>query len=1400
MFNPVSTYRIQFHKDFTFNDLEKIIPYLVNLGVKTLYASPIFKAVPGSTHGYDGVDPLTINPEIGTLEQLKSISKTLNQNGITWLQDIVPNHMAFHQDNVWLMDLLAKGPLSRYRNYFDQSLADETLFKGPIMVPFLGNDLDEVIDNGELSIAYNNGFTFKYAEQLWPLNLKTVAHILEANETEATDAIKQLLQQIKQANEIADADAYAKANDEIGLQITSLVKNKGFDNYLQTCLQKVNADKDRLKALAGQQYYRLCNWQETDKQINFRRFFTVNGLICLNIQREEVFNHVHELVSELLNEGIIQGVRIDHIDGLFDPSQYLQRLRVLAGDETYIVVEKILEPGEELPQSWPIQGSTGYDFLAIVNNLFTNQKSEQAFTLFYKNITANDKSVTKQIQSKKELILTEHMNGELENLTRLFLSSGLVGNDDLQKYNVDDIKQAIGRLLIEFPVYRFYGNSFPLDKQESDRLARIFKKIKKHQPDLLTAIELLEKVFLEWRENADDIYKQNALQFYQRCMQFTGPLMAKGVEDTLMYTYNRFIDHNEVGDSPDAFGLSVKEFHETMQARQQQWPYAMNATATHDTKRGEGVRARLNVLTSIPDEWLQTVSEWQQMNRDLKTSGAPDDNDEYFIYQTLIGSCPMPGQDENDFGARLNEYLEKMLREAKRHSNWAEPNEDYENGVKQFAAALLDKTRPFWDKFVTFHQKVSDLGIVNSLAQATLKLTCPGVPDIYQGTELWDLSLVDPDNRRPVDYQIRERLLSELNTDEPELSTVWADRFNGQIKLWLVNKLLELRKKYPKLFSKGQYISLQVKGDYKDSVIAFARARKNTWAVIVVPLDVAEIYTGQPAINWSNTRVILPANAPADWENMLTGDTGAHQRELNLQDVTQQVPLAVLKLQRPKSNRSAGILMHVTSLPSLFGIGDFGPQARHFADVLHRSYQKYWQILPLNPTEPADAHSPYSSYSSQAGNTLLISPELLADDGLLTQDDLKLQYQTETNRVDFEETIHTKTALFNLAWDNFKNDATHVLQAPFAEFCNNEAHWLDDFALYIVLKQHHNNNPWHAWPNEYRLRDGNAISSFTEQHQEALQKVKWLQYIFAKQWNALKAYCNQLDIKLFGDLPFYISYDSVDVWANPQIFSLDEDSKLVSVSGVPPDYFNEEGQRWGMPVFKWDKLKETNYGWWIQRIRKNLEWFDLLRLDHFRAFASYWDIPAEETTAINGQWVTGPGDDFFAALKNEFGKLPFVAEDLGDIDEPVFKLRDNFKLPGMKVLQFAFGDDLPQSGYAPHHHAENYFVYTGTHDNNTTLGWYRKDAGATVHKHLKQYTGIKVDEKNINEVLIKTALASVCKTAVVPIQDWLNLDETSRMNTPAGDGENWTWRLTTEQLLAIPEKKIKKWMLMYDRI
>jgi 4-alpha-glucanotransferase len=494
-------------------------------------------------------------------------------------------------------------------------------------------------------------------------------------------------------------------------------------------------------------------------------------------------------------------------------------------------------------------------------------------------------------------------------------------------------------------------------------------------------------------------------------------------------------------------------------------------------------------------------------------------------------------------------------------------------------------------------------------------------------------------------------------------------------------------------------------------------------------------------------------------------------------------------------SRSAGILMHITSLPSAFGIGDLGPEAKVFADFLHRSGQKYWQILPLNATDV----SPYSAHSGFAGNTTLISPELLVKAGFLYKNDIEQYRLPCKSEVDFKEAEKIRAVLLKMAYTKFCEIKSPSMEKQFAEFRKQETYWLHDFAMYTLLKKIYKGAAWALWPDKFKLRDVNTLDEFSKKHKEDLEEIKWQQYIFNNQWKELKAYCNNKDIQMFGDLPIYVSYDSVDVWANAEVFNLDKKGNMVGVAGVPPDYFSETGQLWGMPVFRWEVLKKENYSWWVQRVGKNIALYDLIRLDHFRAFADFWEVPAKSVTAINGKWKPGPGLDFFKVIHEKFGSLPFVAEDLGEMDKIVFDLRDALDLPGMKVLQFAFGEDMPHSTHIPHNHRENFVAYTGTHDNNTTVGWFRQDAGKIEKKHLSKYSGKKVTDKNVHLVLGSLAYASVAKLCIVPMQDVLGLDEKSRFNTPGSIVGNWQWRLTPEKLTQKVANQLKQWVHVYKR-
>jgi malto-oligosyltrehalose synthase/4-alpha-glucanotransferase len=1403
VYNPISTYRIQFHKGFNFESFIQSIEYFKRLGVKTIYASPIFKAVPGSNHGYDGLNPHEINAEIGSRQQLKEIVDKLKEDEMGWLQDIVPNHMAFHPANEWLMDVLEKGKRSTWAYFFDIDWENK-ICEGKLMVPFLGVLPDEAISKKELELIYENRrLGIKYFDSFYPLGVDSYFSVIGSPEEKMPHYLRQTLVQMQEVVQTEDLDLFYNRWEEFLLQFSSLMQDTDIRQHIDQCLEKINSDPSLFKKLNDEQHYWLCNWQETDRRINYRRFFTVNGLICVNMQDNNVFDYYHQFIRSFTEEGLFNGLRIDHVDGLYDPENYLQRLRSAAGERIFITIEKILQPGERLPAQWATEGTTGYDFLALVNNLFTSKKAEEKFTSFYEEITGNFQPVYEQLLEKKAFILYHHMGGELDNLHQLLVS--IVDRKLLSAIYPGDLKEAIGEFLVHCPVYRFYGSSIPFSNEEMAAVEDVLLNTRRNGKASAEAVDLLRKLFLEKPHEGNEEFNKKLLHFYKRCMQFTGALMAKGLEDTLMYTYNRFIGHNDVGGSPFLFGITKDEFHAAMTERQRTWPMTLNTTATHDTKRGEDARARLNVLTELADEWIDKVREWQQTNQPFKKNIAPDVNEEYFIYQTLFGIWPMPGCENDNLGDRVKEYLQKALREAKTNSSWTEADEEHENAVKDFAGKLIAE-RSFQESFSSFYNRAVDFGIVNSLAQLVLKFTCPGIPDVYQGCELWDLNLVDPDNRRPVDFSLRMKLLDEIEgagEKKDRVKELWNQRYDGRIKLWLTNKLLKLRKEQGDLFQEAEYVPLKLSGAYADHVLAFARQYRQKWIVVAVPLHSAELCRQQQAtdffsIDWKDTRISLPARLKQKAEDIFLDGEWNVGKALLIKDLFAQLPLSVLKIESFESQRKAGILLPVSSLPSEFGIGDLGPEAYAFADLLNRSAQKTWQLLPLNPVDATQGYSPYSSISSAAGNVLLISPELLVNEGLLDKKDIEPFHLPKNSKVDYGLAAKAKDEIFLKLWSNVKRNKKHHLWREFRDFSAKEADWLNDFALFLVIKEQQQGKPWFEWPQELKKRNDGVLQSVFKEQKDNLEKIKFLQFIFRKQWLDLKYYCNNKGIEIIGDLPIYVSYDSVDLWSHPEIFSLDSEGKLLEVAGTPPDAFSSEGQLWGMPLFDWDVLKKTNYKWWIERLKRNKLLFDLVRLDHFRAFSAYWAVPASESSSKNGKWKQGPGAGFFETVKKELGQLSFIAEDLGDIDEAVIELREKFNFPGMKVLQFAFDDNMPDSTHIPHNYESNFIAYTGTHDNNTTRGWYKQDIDDATRNRIAQYFCREIKEEDISSEFIRLAYASVAKTVIVPAQDILNLDESARMNKPAAIENNWSWRLSGQFNSSI-ENKLRELTWLYNR-
>ncbi|MEO1295229.1 MAG: malto-oligosyltrehalose synthase, partial [Cyanobacteria bacterium J06636_16] len=858
---PIATYRIQFNPDFGFAAARSIVDYLASLGISDIYASPIFKARQGSTHGYDVVDQSQLNPELGGEAEFEQLIGHLHDHGMGWLQDIVPNHMAYDGQNRYLMDVLEYGPDSEYFNYFDieWDISEDT--QGRVLTPMLGDFYDRCLERGEIQLSYDEaGLRVNYYGLCFPVRIESYGRFLShqlgrlAKQLGKRDRtyikVSGLLYMVR--NSIADLTGYAyreQAQFAKALLWDVYQENEDVREFINQNLATFNGTPgapesfDFLDDLLSEQFYRLAFWKVGAEELNYRRFFTVNELICLRVDDPKVFAKTHDLIGQLVESGKISGVRIDHIDGLYDPTTYLERLRDRLGD-TYIVIEKILETEETLPEKWPIQGTSGYEALNYINGVFCQQENQDAFTQLYQSLTEQTAAYPEQVTEKKRLIAETNLVGDIDNLARFLkrVCQQYRYGRDLTLYG---LRTAIEEVLIAFPIYCTYANQDGISKRDLAYVREAIDQAKKRIPQLLNELKLIEKFLsLEFEDSPPEGERSQWLHFVMRLQQFTGPIMAKGVEDTLFYSYNRFISLNEVGGSPGQFGISLRNFHQFQQQRQTHWPLAMNATSTHDTKRSEDVRARLNVLSELPTEWETAVNTWRRLNSShkkvVRDRVVPDVNDEYFLYQTLVGAFPFAEDELPSFTDRVADYVVKAVREAKVHTAWLRPDTDYENGFVEFTRAILaaGEDNIFLEKFREFQQRIADYGIYNSLSQVLLKLTLPGVPDLYQGNEMWDFSLVDPDNRRPVDYDHRRHELEQLQQAEDRdwlLQNLLDYRQDGRIKLWLTHRGLTTRQRYPNLFLHGDYQPLKVRGEAEDNVIAFARQWENQWLVAIAP-------------------------------------------------------------------------------------------------------------------------------------------------------------------------------------------------------------------------------------------------------------------------------------------------------------------------------------------------------------------------------------------------------------------------------------------------------------------------------------------------------------------------------------------------------------------------------------
>ncbi|MBU2574712.1 MAG: malto-oligosyltrehalose synthase [Elusimicrobia bacterium] len=903
---PLATYRLQLNKDFPFGSARGVVPYLSRLGISHLYASPVFKARAGSLHGYDVVDPAVINPELGGEEGLKELSAALNKAGLSIMQDIVPNHMAYDSENAMIMDVLEKGPRSACRDFFDIDWDHiyENL-RGRLLTPFLGSFYGEALENGELRLAYDEaGLSLNYYRLKLPLRMESYIKVfggeigalesaLGAENPELSNFIG-TVSLLKTLSAPAGAEypegQFAHAKKMLWALYTGAPAIKDF---MDGELARLNGKKgetagfDALDELVSSQFFRPSYWKVAAEEINYRRFFTINELISLRIEEPRVFDYVHGAALRLVKDGVVSAFRVDHVDGLIDPQRYLERLREAAGPEVYISVEKILAPGEELPSGWAVQGTTGYDFTNYANGVFCRRESEKEFSRFYYRFTGLETPYDDLVCAKKRMIISRHLAGNIDNLAHMMKKASASDRygRDITLYG---LRRALVEVMANFPVYRTYinGESGPCEAEKT-YIRSAVEKARGRLPGFGYELNFIEAfLMMGTHKSPQDESGKDVLAFVMNFQQYTAPLMAKGFEDTILYIYNKLTSLNEVGSAPNLFGFTLEQFHEFNLNRAKSWPLTMNATATHDTKRGEDVRARINILSEMPREWNAKLRAWAKLNLSKKRRRAsgdemPDRNDEYLIYQTLLGAWPAEDPLPQDFPERVKAYAVKAAREAQVNTNWIKPNLEYEGAITAFLEKALAEgpENRFLEDFKPFQKKLAFYGAFNSLSQTLLKIASPGVPDFYQGAELWDLSLVDPDNRRPVDFRLREGLLSDIEAgwaaDPAKLLTgLLAEIPSGRVKLFLIWRALAVRGEMDALFEKGGYTPLSVEGAHKESVIAFVRSFEGAHVIAAAPRFIAG-FTPEGAAPlgelWKDTRLVLPDSLPKTWTETLSG-------------------------------------------------------------------------------------------------------------------------------------------------------------------------------------------------------------------------------------------------------------------------------------------------------------------------------------------------------------------------------------------------------------------------------------------------------------------------------------------------------------------------------------------------
>ncbi|MBV8083345.1 MAG: malto-oligosyltrehalose synthase [Chloroflexi bacterium] len=983
---PLATYRLQFHAGFTFRDARNVVPYLHELGVSDVYASPYQKARAGSSHGYDVANPNTLNPEIGTEDDYRAYVEELASRGMGQVLDTVPNHMGIGDaNNVWWQDVLENGPASVYADFFDidwtPAITADPLDSPKVVIPVLGDQYGRVLENAELCIALEpTGLFVRYWDFRLPLAPESYVRILDlaraalpASAHDEDAGIQSILRGLRQLPSRARTDGDSRElrnrlKEPLKRQVIALHEDSApFRTSLEHVLARLNGRKDDplsfddLDALLSEQSYRLAYWRVAAEEINYRRFFDINDLAAVRVEDPEVFRATHALLLVLIRLGAITGVRIDHPDGLRDPAGHLWRLqracfveryadkareallpdadralverelgalydRLRAEDPgspllraVYMVVEKILAAGEQLPRDWPVNGTTGYDFMNQLNGIFVDRDNRAAFDASYAAFTGTRQRYVDLANSTRKMVMLVSLPGELNGLA--YRLKQLANRDRRHRdFTLNALTFAIREFIACLPVYRTYidPDSGAVSDSGREVIERTTDEVKRRNPrtdptifdfirDQLVPVPLPPQRDRLGEGASPD---QDRMQFVARFQQVSGPVMAKGVEDTAFYQYNRLVSLNEVGGDPDQFGWSLTAFHRANATRRDRWPLSMLSTSTHDSKRSEDVRARLNIVSELPRQWRAGLSRWARANMRHKTGvdgrPAPDRNDEYLLYQTLLGAWPLHELNEAGYGEwteRVLAFMLKAVKEAKANTSWINPNAEYEAALATFVRAVLDRSASsaFLDDFLQLERTVADLGLFNSLSQTLLKFASPGVPDVYQGNDTWDFSLVDPDNRRPVDYTLRRKLLQAARCADPE--ELVGTRADGRIKVFLTHRCLRARQDWPELFLDGGYQPLRAEGSAARHVCAFARTHDGRSALAIAPVLVSALTSGAEAPMrpdvWGDTRLRLSGRLGRRFRNLLTDDvhevdSGGNRGYLPLGEVLRRFPVALL--------------------------------------------------------------------------------------------------------------------------------------------------------------------------------------------------------------------------------------------------------------------------------------------------------------------------------------------------------------------------------------------------------------------------------------------------------------------------------------------------------------------------